>query len=244
MTAISVQHLTVTARASRCRRRWRWQTLIHIALTVIAIGCAVWIWPARFGGDTTVLAVEGSSMQPTFNSGDLVVARTLDHYNVGDIVIFRVPTTAGHSANVVHRIIALNADGTVTTQGDNRSTADGFHTTMRDIVGEAKFHIPRGVLALRVLGQWWLLALLTGALVTARLWPGNEDPTPTMATGSTARSLGSSHIRTQVRRFGCVRRLQHRLRRPWRRVPNDVRRGVRRAARRSQRGSAPPSTQR
>jgi signal peptidase len=140
---------------------------------MLAVALIAWVWPTRFGGRTTVLAVDGNSMRPTFKNGDLVVARTQDHYNVGEIIIFKVSTSAGHTADVVHRIIKLNPDGTIVTQGDNRRTADSFHTTAHDVIGHAQWRIPAGAITLRILSRWWLLAVITGILVMIQLWPND-----------------------------------------------------------------------
>ena len=158
--------------ATPSRRRVR--ALVRAALTVGGLVVIAWVWPTRFGGDTTVLAVEGSSMQPTFASGDLVVARAQDSYAVGDIVVFAAPTTPGHTANIVHRVIGIGADGRIVTQGDGRRTADSFDTTRQDIIGRVRWRVPQGANALHVLSRWWVLAFLTGCLVTARLWPGSQ----------------------------------------------------------------------
>ena len=115
-------------------------------------------------------------MQPTFDSGDLVVARTAPEYHVGDIVVIRVAVgDGGDSALVVHRLTAVDADGSVTTQGDNRSTADGFHSTTRDIVGRARWRVPHGAELAGRLSRWWMLAGVAGVLVTIHLWPTSHD---------------------------------------------------------------------
>lgn len=161
---------------STVRRMVRiWLTIAQAGAVVIAVVLIVWVWPTRFGGRTTVLAVDGNSMKPTFDNGDLVVARNRDHYNVGDIIIFKVPTSVGHTANVVHRIVALNADGTIVTQGDNRLTADSFHTTAHDVIGQARWRIPDGAITLRILSRWWLLAVITGVIVMLHLWPNGDS---------------------------------------------------------------------
>lgn len=150
------------------RRRY----LVRALALAVAAMATWWIWPSRLGGATTVLAVEGNSMLPTYRNGDLVVARVDAQYEVGDIVVIRVPVgDDGHHALVVHRIIALPADGAVVTQGDNRSTADGFSTTVHDIVGRARWRLPRGALVLHLLSRWPVLALMAGVLVAVRLWP-------------------------------------------------------------------------
>jgi signal peptidase len=161
--------------ASRRRRARRVARALALVIAAIA---AWWIWPSRLGGATTVLAVEGNSMLPTYRNGDLVVARADDGYETGDVVVIRVAIgDAGRHALVVHRIIDVRSDGSVVTQGDNRATADGFPTTVDDIVGRARWRLPRGALLLHLLSSWPALALITGTLVAVSLWPTGTSRT-------------------------------------------------------------------
>lgn len=140
--------------------------------TVVGL-CAWWVWPSRFGGDTTTLVVEGHSMEPTYHSGDLIVAHADAHYRPGEIVVFRIKLPGDHArdALIVHRLVAIDPDGHITTQGDNRSVADGFGLTTADIVGRARLRIPDGGTILRVLSRWWILGAVVGVIVTMALWP-------------------------------------------------------------------------
>jgi signal peptidase I len=150
-----------------------------LALAFALAAIAAWgIWPSRLGGATTVLAVEGNSMLPTYRNGDLVVARSDGGYETGDVVVIRVAIgDAGRHALVVHRIIDVRSDGSVVTKGDNRATADGFPTTVDDIVGRARWRLPRGALLLHLLSSWPVLALITGTLVAVSLWPTGTSRT-------------------------------------------------------------------
>ena len=156
-------------------RRPLWLSILRSLPTIALIVLLIWMWPTRFGGQATVLAVDGNSMKPTYNNGDIVVARSQPRYHVGDIVIFGIRTASGHGAKVVHRIIAVSPDGSITTQGDNRRTADSFHTTTADVLGRIQWRLPHGATLLRTLSRWWLLALACGALTIAMLWPVEDE---------------------------------------------------------------------
>jgi signal peptidase len=70
------------------------------------------------------MVVDGISMQPTYHTGDLVVARKTDpaKLKVGDIILFD-----NGARDVVHRIIDIQRDGqdyTITTLGDNNPAPD------------------------------------------------------------------------------------------------------------------------
>lgn len=154
--------------------RWQWRTACVSVVWISVIVAALWFWPARLGGSTTFVVVRGKSMQPTFDNGDLVIARHKTTYAVGDVVVFRVPDGAGKGALIVHRLIRAAADGSIVTQGDNRSTADGFDLHLADIVGSVRFPVPAGGRLLAVFSTWWFLAFVAGVFVAARLWPDGE----------------------------------------------------------------------
>lgn len=163
-------------------RTWGPQALLWSALwTTLALG-AWWLWPARFGGSTSMIIVEGRSMEPTYSSGDLVIARAEHRYVPGQVVVVRVtpPGDGSPPALVVHRLLDVASDGHITTRGDNRALADGFSLTTADIVGRADARIPGGGTVLVVLSRWWMLALFAGSLTTVMLWPqGTRITEPT-----------------------------------------------------------------
>jgi signal peptidase len=161
----------------RDARRWTLR-----ALTWTAIALSAWfLWPVRFGGDTSIVVVQGKSMIPTYYTGDLVVARRQDHYAIGEIVVFKVarPGSDHRAALVVHRLINVGPDGRITTRGDNRAAPDAFNLTTADIVGRAVTRVRYGGLLLFLLSRWWMLAILSGLITVAYLWP--QVPAPASA---------------------------------------------------------------
>lgn len=158
---------TPTSRSiSRCRR----------LLGIVVLGSAAtflwWLWPARLGGDTTIVIVEGHSMEPTYHPGDLIIARHEDRYDPGDVVVFQIPIPGrSRRALVIHRLLQVGDDGRITTQGDNRANPDEFQLTVNDIVGRADLRIREGGTILLFGSRWWILAILSGVLVTVALWP-------------------------------------------------------------------------
>lgn len=100
------------------------------------LGC----WPP-------VATVMSGSMTPTIKTGDVVVFKKLNRAaGVGDIVKVDVPDEArsryGYPPVVIHRIVRLNRDGTVTTKGDARPTPDPFTVPRKAINTRVLFHIP------------------------------------------------------------------------------------------------------
>ncbi len=75
--------------------------------------------------------VMSGSMAPTINTGDMVLVKKLDGGpRVGDIVTVNVPSSArtrfGYPPVVIHRIVAIDKEGVVTTKGDAFKKVDPF----------------------------------------------------------------------------------------------------------------------
>jgi signal peptidase len=139
------------------------------ALVLLVTGTTV--GPSQLGGPASYVIVDGPSMQPTYQRGDLVVVRAKESYLVGDVVAY-LPDI-GQEFPVIHRIVGIEGEGTYLTQGDNRAEADGWLATDDNIFGAAWLHVPYGgrfVLFLREPTTWLVaaiamlgLALIAGA---------------------------------------------------------------------------------
>ena len=117
-------------------------------------------WPAQLGGHLSLVVVSGHSMDGTYRSGDLLMAWPHADYNVGEIVVYKVPDGEPASGlRVVHRIIEKK-DGHFTSQGDNRTTPDFWRPTVDNVVGHPFLRIRAGGVALK-----WLLSPIALALV-------------------------------------------------------------------------------
>ena len=116
---------------------------------VVALVLAtVWIfWPSALGGATTYVTTHGISMEPDFRTGDLAVLTPADGYSVGDVVAYRSESL---DTIVMHRIVAVDADGFV-TQGDNNDWLDEDRPTEEEILGKLFFSLPQGGAALEAL---------------------------------------------------------------------------------------------
>src|SRR5262249_27992826 len=121
---------------------WRW-FLVVAALFVAFAGLAfLRVWPP-------LATVMSGSMAPTINTGDMVVLQRLDHpARVGDIVVVNVPDDArsryGYPPVVIHRIVRIAGDGTVTTKGDARKEPDPFTVPRRAIGAHVVARVPGG----------------------------------------------------------------------------------------------------
>lgn len=156
-------------RVSRSRR------LLSRLFTLLLIVLLVFLWPAKLGGSTRLVIVSGHSMEPTYDFGDIVIARDGGRTDVGDVVVFEVPDGTAKGMLVIHRIIAVDDDGFFVTQGDNRDTADQWQLADDNIVGQPLLHVPKGGQAVWFLRQWTVLAVLIGLLTVVILWPSRAE---------------------------------------------------------------------
>ncbi len=111
-----------------------------IAATMFAL------WPARWGGMFGFTLVSGTSMLPSRSTGDLVVTMRHRDYALGDVVTVEVPGQPGHY--VIHRIVAEDPDGTITTKGDNKDSRDQWQLHRDDVLGRELVRVPRCDLAI------------------------------------------------------------------------------------------------
>ena len=114
----------------------RWTSTIA-ATVAAAVLSWLFLWPAVLGGSMTYVVVSGPSMEPTYHTGDLVVARERSGYETRDVVVF-----ATENGNVIHRIIGGDGESGYVTQGDNNPEADRWAPTDDEVLGEAVVHLP------------------------------------------------------------------------------------------------------
>lgn len=114
------------------------------------------LWPARLGGATSLVAVRGRSMEPTYHSGDLLVVRA-EEPDVGDIAVYRMTNSMAHGGNVVHRVVGVREDGRLVMQGDANDAPDDETPLPSEVMGSPLVN----------LGPWPLRALAYLPLVAA-----------------------------------------------------------------------------
>ena len=119
------------------RQRHSWSLWL---LLVALIPLWWFIAPVQLGGSISYINVRGISMEPTLYSGDLLVMREEDRYEVGQIVAFRSDMGG---AIVVHRIVD-EIDGRYILKGDNNSFLDRYTPAASEIVGREVLTIAGG----------------------------------------------------------------------------------------------------
>ena len=90
-------------------------------------------------------AVQTGSMTPAIPSKSLVVVEP-GRYQVGQPIVFRQ-----HGGIVTHRLVGINADGSLVTKGDANRTPDPSSVSPSDVVG--------GVIAAPKYLGYWLMYL-------------------------------------------------------------------------------------
>lgn len=94
--------------------------------------------PRSILGPATYAIVNGVSMEPTYITGDLVVARYQEDYKLGDEVVFNADGRL-----VVHKLYSGNAESGWRTKGIHNTWVDPWVLEDKNIYGSVWFHIPQ-----------------------------------------------------------------------------------------------------
>ena len=160
-----------------------WTTRRYLSLlgniliwAIVAID-GFYLWPTGLHGSTSMVIVSGHSMEPTYFTGDLVIARKMDP-SVGDVIVY-APASLGGS-QIVHRIIGGNATDGWKMQGDNNNFVDPFTPKGSEVKGVVLVHYANfGRITVLLLNPIvWALVLLA-AVVLLLWWSGDsceDDP--------------------------------------------------------------------
>jgi signal peptidase len=142
--------------------------LTSIVLVLAAAAAVVLVVPVVRGEPSRLVIVSGHSMDPTFHTGDLVLAWPTDDYRVGDIAPYRVPEgEPGEGGLVIHRIAGGDAEGGFVMQGDNNPTPDIWMPRADDIIGRKVLMVPRLGELMAWARQPAVLAAIVAGLFTA-----------------------------------------------------------------------------
>src|SRR5699024_10240028 len=89
------------------------------------------------------LTVLSNSMNPIYETGDLVLSKTEDplHVEKGDIITF-TPYPSTYVTHRVEDVLDVNGERTFITKGDNKNVADEEPVQAENLVGKVLFHIP------------------------------------------------------------------------------------------------------
>ena len=171
----------VVSRAARTaeqqRRRRIGNIVFAVVFSAITIGWFTALRPERMGGPATFVMVQGTSMNPIYHTGDLVIVHRQTHYEVGNVIAYKIPgDQAGGGLTVIHRIVGGSPTTGFTTQGDSNPAPDDWHPTLADIQGSPWLLVPKGGNVLVFLHAPIPLAALSASGVVA--WIVYQEETP------------------------------------------------------------------
>jgi signal peptidase I len=128
----------------------------------ISLVLAVVIWvvfaPTRLGGQNEYIFINGNSMEPAIQTGDLIVVKRARNYQVGDAVAYN---NADINQVVFHRIIGREGTSFI-FQGDHNSWVDSYKPTLAELIGKQWLHIPGAGKLILLVRKPLLAALAAG----------------------------------------------------------------------------------
>ena len=148
---------------------------------LLLVGFSFLVWPTTLGGRVSYVSVDGISMEPTYQFGDLAVVRSQPRYRVGEPIVYRVPEGEfGAGARVIHRIVGGDASAGFITRGDNKALKDPWRPRARDVVGRVVFVVPNAGAWFGYLARPINVGILCASITVAcLLWPrGPDKPRP------------------------------------------------------------------
>lgn len=146
---------------SRTRRIWT--ITASLLTTAFVIGIGILAWPATLGGKATWVSVSGTSMEPNYHTGDLVLAWNDDGWQLGDVILYGIQGST--DGLIVHRLVSGNATDGWYAQGDNKPRIDPWLIPNDAIGGREILHVPNAGTALTWVRSPQVLAIICGLLV-------------------------------------------------------------------------------
>lgn len=110
-------------------------------MTLLLLGGFLWggFAPIQIGGPVGYVIINGSSMEPGFSKGDLVLTRRGIQPETGKAVVYQQPQIG----MVFHRVIDVQ-NGSYQLKGDNNDWVDSYQPTGDEILGGYWLRIPSG----------------------------------------------------------------------------------------------------
>lgn len=170
-----------------------WRRLVKVVVVFAALG-SWWftLAPRSIGGPATYVVVSGTSMQPKYHTGDLVIVHRQPSYRLGEIVA--VDVDGGH---VIHRLYSGSASAGWHTKGINKTSPDVWTIPNKDILGSAWVLWRGGGRYLSWLGTPTgraglaaILAVLVAAFPSRRRRASRTRPQPEAAPGVPSSEVG------------------------------------------------------
>ncbi len=114
---------------------------VVMAATTTMFSLFVWtVLPFTIGWSPSVVVT--GSMEPSIAPGDIVVTAPIEPaaLRLGYVIRFRDPSDA--HPYLLHRIVKVNADGTLVTKGDANQSEDSTPVPTANVTGVARLRVP------------------------------------------------------------------------------------------------------
>lgn len=146
--------------------------LVKILVPLGVVFLIALAWPVQFGGLTGYTVVSGTSMNPTYHTGDFLITFKSFNWKRGDVIVYAVPRgELGAGYLVVHRLVGGSSVTGWQAQGDNNPALDIWKPQDKDIRGEVVLMIPKAGLLLGVLHNTFVFGVLCAFIMAYLLWP-------------------------------------------------------------------------
>ncbi len=174
----------------------RWSALGGVLLSALYLWVIVWLLLAvllpSLGLGWKPVVITSGSMEPLIRPGDVVLAAVDDDLEPGQVITYQDP--ARMDSLTTHRVLSVNEDGTLRTQGDANPTPDSTAVPRDNVLGRGRLLVPLIGLPLVWLsggavlfGLWVVVTAVSVAVVVGA--SGRGGPPPPSARAGTRRAV-------------------------------------------------------
>jgi len=120
-----------------------WKILTYFVYAIVIVFAFLAISAKLSIGGVKLLVVKSGSMEPTIKTGSLVIDKSKDNYQIGDVVTYKGRENSQETTT--HRIVDLEYQGNIilyTTQGDANGSPDSEKVTQDRIMGKVMIAVP------------------------------------------------------------------------------------------------------
>lgn len=126
------------------KKQWRLvDKIVTIVLIVVTLLCFIFIVQTAVAGEVSFFGyrlyyVTTGSMEPTIPTGSLIVVKSQEEYQVGDIITFYSNDSAIYGLPNTHRIMEISTEDGISyrTKGDANASVDVLWTAEGDVIGK------------------------------------------------------------------------------------------------------------
>lgn len=174
--------LEIDRRARRHHRKIIVQSLVSFMAWLLLLLFAATFVFSSYSRLAHITVVSGTSMEPTYKNGDIIIAFKEDSYSIGDNIVFQPDEVEASCprCHIVHRIVEINEQGQYMTRGDNNDFNDQWWLNHSEVLGAERFHLNTGEIGTVLFSVtfWFFILsvlLLLFTLVTIWHWVTRKE---------------------------------------------------------------------